>query len=424
VKRWVAAAAVTILAIAGAAATWASAGSERQQIPTARVQRGRVDVTVHANGELRAVRSAQLVVPPIGGQVTIIGLVPSGTAVKAGDLIVEFDTSEQEFSLEQAEFDLQLADQEITKAQAEAAAQAAEDEVSLLKARFEARRAELDASTSELVGAVLAAQHRLLFDEARQRLAQLEVDVKSRQQAATASAAVRREQRMKAQVAVMVARRNIDNLQLRAPFDGFVTVRMNMMAFGGVVFSGAVMPEYRVGDAANSGQLVADLIDTSRVELTAKLAELDRATVAPGQVVRVSVDARPGSDLEGSVRAISSVPSRQMFDGGGGRRFDIAIDLSGDTSRVRPGVSATLSIAGPTFDAALIVPRSAVFEVGGRRSVFVRTEDGFEAREVKIVAFTETAAVVDGLEPDLEVALLNPNTTTASGAPQSPRGAL
>jgi hypothetical protein len=66
-----------------------------------------------------------------------------------------------------------------------------------------------------------------------------------------------------------------------------------------------------------------------------------------------------------------------------------------------------------------------VFEVGGKRSVFVRTDEGFEAREVRIVAFTDTTAVVEGLEPELEVALLNPNTTTGSNAPQSPpRGAL
>ena len=33
--------------------------------------------------------------------------------MKAGDVIVEFDPSDQEFALEQAEFDLQLAEQEI-----------------------------------------------------------------------------------------------------------------------------------------------------------------------------------------------------------------------------------------------------------------------------------------------------------------------
>ena len=43
----------------------------------------------------------------------------------------------------------------------------------------------------------------------------------------------------------------------------------------------------------------------------------------------------------------------------------------------------------PTYDDALHVPRSAVFEVAGKRSVYLRTPAGFEAREVKVVAFTE-----------------------------------
>jgi HlyD family secretion protein len=243
VKRWIGVAVVLGLTVIAAGALWVTARSDGTVIPTVRPHRGAVQVLVHARGDLRAVRSVPLMVPPIGGPVTIVDLVPSGGAVKAGDIIVAFDPSEQEFALEQATFDLQLAEQELLKAEAEAAAQAADDDVAMLKARFEARRAELDASTNELVGAVLAAQHKLLFDEARERLAQLDVDVTSRREAATASRAVLRERRMKAQVAVDVARRNIQNLQIRAPFDGFVTLRMNMMAFRGVVFSGSVMPE-------------------------------------------------------------------------------------------------------------------------------------------------------------------------------------
>ena len=366
-KRWLAGALVLALAGAATAAVLADLGSNAPLVPTARARRGAVHVLVHAKGDLRALRSVPLMVPPIGGPVTIIELVANGTAVKGGDIIVAFDPSEQEFALEQATFDLQLADQELAKAEAEAAAQGADDEVSLLKARFEARRAELDASTDELVGAVLAAQHKLLFDEARDRLSQLEVDVKSRREASTASRAVLRERRMKAQVAVEVARRNIQNLQIRAPFDGFVTLRMNTMAFGGVVFSGAVMPEYRVGDTANPGQLVGDLIDTSRVEITAKLPEYERANVAAGQSVRISVDAVPGADLQGTVRSASGVASRQMF-GGGTRQYDIAIDVAGDTSRIRPGVTAELAIACQTYDDALHVPRrrSSKWRANGR----------------------------------------------------------
>jgi multidrug resistance efflux pump len=412
------AAAVLAVGVIAAAVAWANVASDSASIPTARVVRGPVQVTVHAKGDLRATRSVQMMVPPVGGTVTIVELVPSGAAVRAGDVVAAFDPSEQEFALEQATFDLQLADQEIAKADAETAAQAADDEVALLKARFEARRAELDASTSDLVGAILAEQHRLLFEEARQRLAQLEIDVNSRRQTAVASRTVLQARRLKAQIALDVARRNIENLTIRAPFDGYVTLRMNTMAFGGVIFSGAVMPEYRVGDTANPGMLIGDLIDTSRVELTARLPEYDRANVAAGQAVRVSVDAVPQGAMDGTVRSVSGVASRQMF-GGGTRQFDIAIDIDGDTSRVRPGVSAAVAIACQRFDEALSVPRSAVFEVAGKRAVYVRTPAGFDARDVKVVAFTETAAILEGIDPDVEVALVNPNAATGSRTPQS-----
>jgi multidrug resistance efflux pump len=399
--------------VAAAALAWVGiVPAQERDVPTMRVQRGRVQVTVHATGDLRASRAIQLFVPPAGGSLTIVNLAPSGGALKAGDVIVEFDPSEQEFALEQATFDLQLAEQEIVKAEAEAAAQAADDELALLRAQFEVRRGELDAGTNELVGAILAEQHRLLLGESQQRLAQLQHDVKSRRETALASTAVLRERSNKARVAVDVARRNIESLQIRAPFDGFVTLRPNMMAFGGVVFSGAVMPEYRVGDSTNSGQLIADLIDTSRVEITAKLPEHDRANVATGQTVDVLVDALPQAKLQGRVRTVSGVASRQMFEGGT-RRFDIAFDVLGDTSRVRPGVSAALMIAGPTFEDALYIARPAVFEVGGKPSVYVRTATGFEPHEIRVRAFTDTLAVIDGLDASAEVALVNPNVSSA-----------
>lgn len=427
-KRRVLLIGAAMLIVSAGAVAWARVAPMRQRdIPTTRVQRGKVQVVVHALGDLRAGRAMQLFVPPAGGSLTIIKLASSGMGLKAGDVIVEFDPSEQEFALEQARFDLQLAEQEITKAQAEQAVQAAEDEVALLKAKFEVRRAELDASTNELVGAILAKQNLLLLEEARQRLAQLEHDVASHRQTALASGAVVREKRNKAQVAVSVAQRNIENLRVRAPFDGFVTLRANMMAFGGIVFSGAVMPEYRVGDATSAGQLIADLVDTSRVEITSKLPEHDRANVVKGQAVTVSVDALPDAPLQASVRSVSSVASRSVFEGGT-RRFDIAFDVAGDTSRIRPGVSAALAIVGPAFDDALHIPRAAVFDVSGKTSVYVRTANGFEPKEVRVKAFTDTVAVIEGLDANAEVALVNPNTSPGASdkrpaTPPSPRAA-
>ena len=293
--------------------------------------------------------------------------------------------------------------------------QAADDEVVAAEGavRGAARRARRQRQRTGRRGAG-AQQNLLLLEEARQRLAQLEVDV---EEPATRRRphprAVLREQRKKAQVAVDVARRNIDNLQMRAPFDGFVTLRMNMMAFGGVVFSGAVMPEYRVGDAANPGQLIADLIDTSRVEITAKLPEYDRANVArrPERCRSPSMPL-PGAELEGTVRSVSGVAVAPDV-----RTAARAGSTSPSTSPATPHASGRASARrsrspGRPSTTRCIVPRSAVFEVGGQAvGLRAHAERLRAARGQGRARSPSTAAVVEGLEPDAEVALINPNTS-------------
>lgn len=411
---------VAMIAILSALA-WARGGSANPQlVPTTRVQQGRIDVMVHATGELRASRGLPVFTPAMGGPLTIVTLPASGSPIEAGDVIVEFDAAEQEFALEQAEFDLQLATQQIAKAEAEAAVKAAEDEVALLQARFAVRRAELDASANELVGAIVAQQNQLVLEEAREQLTALQHDVKSHGDTASASLDVLREKRNKAQLAVSVARRNIENLRIVAPFNGFLTLKPNTMAFGGVVFSAAALPEYRVGDSAYPGQLIAELVDTSGIEVTAKLPEHDRANVAAGQMVDIAVDGRPDATLHGKVRAISSVASRQLFEAGT-RRFDISFDLVGSGARLNPGVSAALAITGQSFDPALHVPRAAIFDVAGTPSVYVKTGAGFELREVKVLARTDSLAIVEGLDASAEVALVDPKSgATARPSAQQP----
>src|SRR5204863_2202842 len=142
----------------------------------------------------------------------------------------------------------------------------------------------------------------------------------------------------------------------------------------------------------------AQLIDTWGGGVTAKRPEHGRANVSPGQRVDIEVDAAPDFHLQGTVRSISSVASRQMFDVGGTRRFDIAFDIVGGVSRVRPGVSAALTIAGPVFDDAKHVPRAAVFDVSGQPTVYVRTASGFEPRAVQVRVRTDTVAVIEGLD--------------------------
>ncbi len=134
------------------------------------LKRGNVEMKIHTYGELRAVRSATLVAPAVGGALQIVKLAKTGSHVEANDVLIEFDPSDQEHILEQNRYELQQAEQEIAKGKADAIVQAAQDKVALLKARYEVRRAELEVSRNELVSAIDAKKNLLTLEETKRRL--------------------------------------------------------------------------------------------------------------------------------------------------------------------------------------------------------------------------------------------------------------
>src|SRR5688572_5618382 len=243
--------AVVVLAIAGIGAAISTVLADMPErgkpIPTARVIKGTLSLTVHGTGDLRAGRTTTLVAPAVGGMLRVVTMLQTGMAVKSGDVIVEFDPTDQQFAVEQARTEVAEADQEIVKMKADAVAQAAQDEVSLLTARFEVRRAELDTSGNEFIGAIDAKKNLLSLEEAKRRLEQLEEDVKSRAATNQASLAVVHEKRNKALLAMERAKATIESLVLRAPMEGVVSVKENRDAMGGMMIWGMPMPEYRAG---------------------------------------------------------------------------------------------------------------------------------------------------------------------------------
>src|SRR5688500_6318396 len=146
-------------------------------VPTARVAKSPLKLTVHASGDLRAGRTMTLVTPPVGGMLRIVKLIQTGMPVKMNEVVMEFDPAEQQFALEQARSELAEADQEIVKMRADAAVQNAQDDVALLTARFDVRRAELDVTGNEMIVPIDAQKNVLWLEEARRRMAQFHVVV-------------------------------------------------------------------------------------------------------------------------------------------------------------------------------------------------------------------------------------------------------
>ncbi|MDP9170152.1 MAG: multidrug transporter, partial [Acidobacteriota bacterium] len=68
-------------------------------IPAAKVIRGDVTLAVTARGELRGGNPLQLSAPSTGGDMHLVELRTTGSPVKKGEVVAQFDTTEQEFKL-------------------------------------------------------------------------------------------------------------------------------------------------------------------------------------------------------------------------------------------------------------------------------------------------------------------------------------
>ncbi len=375
-------------------------------IPTTRIEKGTLELDINTPGELHTPRSSMLVAPSVNGALQIVHLLKTGTQVKAGDIVVEFDPSEQQYNLEQSRSQLAEASQQIVKAKTDAEVKAAEDKVALLKAKFDVRRAELEVGRNELVSDIDAQKNLLNLEEAKRRLAQLQQDVDSRTASNTAAIALLEQKRQTALLGMKQAQRSIDNMQLKSPIDGLVSIKDNMDS--GMTFYGMTLPEYREGDLVYPGRFLAEVLDVNQMEVVAKVYESDRSNVNVGQTAEVRLDAQPHAAFPAKVKSIAGMASRNDFGPNAIGRFEVAFSLSSHANEFRPGTSAEILVRGTQLKDQLYLPSQCLFEKDGKQVIYVKRGKTFEATAAKVKFRTENRIALENLEEGTEVALVNP----------------
>ncbi len=298
---------------------------ERQDtLPTTKVMRGDVVIRAYSRGELRAVRTATISAPNLGGTVQVTGLAPNGALAHEKDLIVEFDDSERRASLEQAQLQVQQTDELIKKQKADIAIQKSQDQVNLLRAKYGVRTAQLDVQKAPILSPIDSKKNELTLEQQKKAQAQLESDIQSRYEQGEAQLAVLQEQRNRALINVRQEQQRIQQTRQLAPIEGLVSIRQNRT--GNVNF-GQTPPDIRNGDNLQPGIPVADVLDLSELEVVAKVGELDRANLQEGQEAVLQLDAIPDQKFRGKIKAMSGTAISDVFSGDPAKKFEVVFSI-------------------------------------------------------------------------------------------------
>jgi len=393
-------------------------------VPAAEVTKGDLSIEVRATGELNATQSMMLAAPAVGGDsLQITRLSQTGDSVHKGDVVIEFDPSEQNYKLDQSHSELLQAEQEIIKANADADVLTAKDKVDLLKARYDVRRAELEVGKNELKSKIEAQKNELLLQGAKRALAQLEKDIESHHASGQAAVFLAQEKYNKAKLAMDQARQNLDHMHVVSPMDGLVSLQKNMTS--GIMFSGMSIPDFHAGDQVQPGNSILQVLNPASMSLVARIPEDQSANVQQGEPVTVRFSALPGREFKGAVKIVGGMSVAAIFSGPSMRGSDVTVQMLETDPRLRPGLTADVVFHGPQQHSILSAPRQALFMKDGKRVVFVKKGGSYEQQVVAVKGESESRVIIEGVPEGASLALLDPTIPQkSSGSPAAGTGAI
>jgi HlyD family secretion protein len=383
------------------------------EIPTTRVKRGPVVITVNARGELQGGNSEMLVAPMTGvDTMPITFLRSAGELVKEGDVVVQFDTTQQEYNLREAESDYAEAEQQVIQAGATAKATQEESQYTVQSTQSDVKLAELEVRRNPILATITARQNDIALEAAQNKYRQALQDLKNKQTNADAAIAIQQAALNKAKVTVDTNKTIIGSMTLKAKSSGYVNVQAN--TFTNRLYWGAPMLPFQLGDIVRPGMAVAQIPDLKTWEVSANVGELDRGHLSVGQQVSIDVVALPGKSFPGHVKSIGGT-SGSPWD----RHFETRITLDAPAPDLRPGMTSNMVITVEKLASVTWVPAQALFESDGRTFVYLKSRGSFLPHDVSLVRRSETQAVVTGVAEGDLVAMSNPDQQVKPAASKS-----
>lgn len=192
-----------------------------------------------------------------------------------------------------------------------------------------------------------------------------------------------------AQARLDAARAAVRLAQLSAPFDGTITVANPMS-----------------GDQVSPGTVGFRVDDLSRLLVDVQLSEVNINSIAIGQPVMLTFDAILGQEYKGKVVQVAQAGTVTQ----GVVNFTVTIELTDADSRIKPGMTAAVTITVRQLDDVLLVPNRAVRLQEGKRYVYVLRNGQAEKIEITLGASSDFfSEMVAGDLYEGDVIILNPS---------------
>ena len=294
---------------------------------------------IRVTGSTEAVRMRAIVAPMLEGQqfgtLTITQLAPSGTRVRKGDLLVDFDRQAQMRDLIDKEDAYQKLTNQAVQEQAKEDVARAKDETEIQQAESDLSKAQLEMQKIELLSRIDAEKAQQTLDEAKATLQQLRATFDLKRKSAHSAVRLLEIQRDRAQQVMEHARANTELMEIKSPIDGIVVLN--------TIWKQGKMGQVQEGDQVRAGMTFMQVVDPSSMQVRAFVNQEDFPTLKFGDTAQIHLDAYPELILRGKLVEMAPIARSGDFSSKL-RSFAVVFSIGGTDPKLMPDLSAAVDV--------------------------------------------------------------------------------
>lgn len=290
-------------------------------------------------GTTEAVRMRTIVAPMLEGQqfgtLTITKLVPSGTHVRKGELLVDFDRQAQMRNFVDKQDDYQKLANQAIQEQAKDDAARAKDETEIQQADSDLSKAQLEMQKIELLSRIDAEKAQQTLDEAKATLQQLRATFDLKRKSAHSAVRLLEIQRDRAQQVMEHARANTELMEIKSPIDGVVVLN--------TIWKQGKMGQVQEGDQVRAGVSFMQVVDPSSMQVRAFVNQEDFLALRFGDTAQIHLDAYPELVFPGKLVEMAPIARSGDFSDKL-RSFAVVFSIAGVDPKLMPDLSAAVDV--------------------------------------------------------------------------------
>lgn len=182
----------------------------------------------------------------------------------------------------------------------------------------------------------------------------------------------------KLELQLMLAEKQLENQYIKAPFAGTI-LSLNQ----------------DTGDQVTPGTVAAQVADMSDLFIEVPISEVDIPMIEIDQPAILTFDAYFEEDFNGTVTKISQSGDRTT----GVVNYIVTVKMDDDSDRIKPGMTASVSILTAEKPDTLVVPSESIFSRGGKDYVYVLRDGNLEM--VRVTAGAYSNRMIEILEANI-----------------------